>query len=199
MSGGARHEKRRRAILKTALDVFVDEGFEGTTFQKIADRCGITRTTLYIYFKNKREIFNYSIKLLLASVETDILAIRAEESTNAVDKIVAVLKAIIGHLEENRGIIFVVLGYLLSVTKGPPDPGRRVRRRTIRLRHILSSIVIAGINAGEIRPVSVRAASDFLYGFIESAIFRLAVMRQKNLGDLRETAEAVVRRFAADA
>ena len=48
------HEKRRAEILEKTLDVFVDEGFEDVTFQKIADRCGITRTTLYIYFKNKK-------------------------------------------------------------------------------------------------------------------------------------------------
>jgi AcrR family transcriptional regulator len=63
------HDKRRQEILKKALEVFVDEGFENATFQKIADRCGITRTTLYIYFKNKKEIFNYSLKELLQRVE----------------------------------------------------------------------------------------------------------------------------------
>ena len=46
------HDKRRQEILQRALDVFIDEGYEDVTFQKIADRCGITRTTLYIYFKN---------------------------------------------------------------------------------------------------------------------------------------------------
>ena len=58
------HEKRRFEILEKALDIFVEEGYEDATFQKIADRCGITRTTLYLYFKNKREIFVWSIKQL---------------------------------------------------------------------------------------------------------------------------------------
>jgi len=40
------HEKRRFEILQRALDVFTEEGYEDATFQKIADRCGITRTTL---------------------------------------------------------------------------------------------------------------------------------------------------------
>ena len=51
------HDKRKQEILEKALDLFVEEGYEDVTFQKISDRCGITRTTLYIYFKNKREIF----------------------------------------------------------------------------------------------------------------------------------------------
>jgi AcrR family transcriptional regulator len=54
------HEKRQREILEKALDVFIDEGYENATFQKIADRCAIMRTTLYIYFKN---IFNLGIYL----------------------------------------------------------------------------------------------------------------------------------------
>ena len=48
------HDKRKHEILEKSLEVFIEEGYEDVTFQKIADRCGITRTTLYIYFKNKR-------------------------------------------------------------------------------------------------------------------------------------------------
>ena len=55
------HDKRKQEILQKSLDVFIEEGYEDATFQKIADRCGITRTTLYIYFKNKHEIFLGSI------------------------------------------------------------------------------------------------------------------------------------------
>ena len=58
------HEKRKKEILEKSLELFIAEGYEDVTYQKIADRCGITRTTLYIYFKNKREIFSFSIKQL---------------------------------------------------------------------------------------------------------------------------------------
>ena len=44
--------------------VLKDEGYKDTTFQKIAERCGITRTILYLYFSNKKEIFSASIKRL---------------------------------------------------------------------------------------------------------------------------------------
>ena len=58
------HEKRKKEILDKALDLFMENGYEDVTFQKIADKCGVTRTTLYIYFKNKKEIFAWSIKQL---------------------------------------------------------------------------------------------------------------------------------------
>ena len=56
------HEKRRADILEKALAVFAEEGYADVTYQKIADRCGITRTTLYHYFKDKREIFILTIR-----------------------------------------------------------------------------------------------------------------------------------------
>ena len=37
------HDKRKHEILQKALDVFIEEGFEDVTFQKIADRCGMQK------------------------------------------------------------------------------------------------------------------------------------------------------------
>jgi AcrR family transcriptional regulator len=186
------HEKRRREILGKALDVFVDEGFEDATFQKIADRCGITRTTLYIYFKNKKEIFNYSIKQLLTSVETRIQKIRANASLGSVDKIRTVLLDIIGQLEESRLLLSVILDYLLYLSKSDSDPETRVRRRTLKLRHILATMVIEGIRAGELAPVNVRTADDLLYGLVETAIFRLVVLKRDTVWELKQAVELAV-------
>src|SRR5215471_6742194 len=85
------HEKRRKKILEKALIVFMDDGYENATFQKIADKCGITRTILYLYFKNKREIFTYSIKQLLLTVEESINVISKDTSLNSTEKITRVL------------------------------------------------------------------------------------------------------------
>jgi AcrR family transcriptional regulator len=196
MSIVVEHEKRRRNILKKALDVFVDEGFEDATFQKIADRCGITRTTLYIYFKNKKEIFNYSIKQLLSTVDTELAGVRADANLNLVDKLTMVLSQIIELLEKNRRLLSVILEYLLHVSKSNGDPNYRVRRRTLKLRHILATMVIDGIKAGEIVSMNVKAADDLLYPIIESAIFRLAVLKQESVEDLKASAALAVRLMA---
>ena len=187
------HEKRRKEILKKALDVFVEEGFEDATFQKIADRCGITRTTLYIYFKSKKEIFNYSIKLLLAKVEEGIQHILSDASLPSVDKITNVLHNIFQQLEKNRNLLSVVLNYLLHFSKNDAaDPESRIRRRTIRLRHILASMVIEGVKKGELKAVDIKVTGDYLYSLIEAAIFQLVVLQRKSIGDLQKTAAFAV-------
>jgi AcrR family transcriptional regulator len=191
------HDKRKKKILEKALTVFVDEGFESATYQKIADKCGITRTILYLYFKNKKEIFNYSIKQFLLSIEENINSTRADNSLKKKKKITKVLLAIFKLLEQNRKLLSVVFDYLSIVTKKDISPQARVRRRTLKLQHILSTIVIDGVKSGELKKVNIKKTKDYLYNFIESAIFQLAVLKSENLDELKETAIFAVEQLKA--
>ena len=197
MSIVVEHEKRRREILEKALDVFMDEGFEDVTYQKISDRCGITRTTLYIYFKNKREIFNFSIKQFLQNLEDNFAQIRKEEGLSHNEKLVMVMTMIIKNLEENRRLLKVIMNYLLYNSREDYDPDNRVRRRTVRLRHILSTMLIEGIKAGEFRrSINVKKANEVLYGLVEAAVFRLVVMRRSSVDELVDAVKLAVSGFA---
>jgi AcrR family transcriptional regulator len=198
MSIVVEHEKRRREILEKALDVFIDEGYESATFQKIADRCGITRTTLYIYFRNKKEIFNYSIKQLLGNVEKDIIEAKENGELNYADKITRILTVVLDQLEENRAFLSVILNFVINLSKGGINADTRIRRRTVRLRHFLATMVIDGIRAGEIAPIDVRAADDLLYGIIESAIFRLVVLKHDSIAELKSAVSLAVDQMRRD-
>ena len=184
MSIAIEHEKRKREILEKALDVFIDEGYEDTTFQKIAERCGITRTILYLYFKNKREIFSFSIKLLTEKLEPEIRAIGAKSSMGQAEKLAAILAMVVEVCARNKRLLAVVLDYLGHQRTAGGNPDERVRRRTIRMRHILSGIIIEGQRSGEFGDFSVKEAGDLLYALIEAAIFRIAVLDRADAGGL---------------
>ncbi|GHU38952.1 fatty acid metabolism regulator protein [Spirochaetia bacterium] len=190
------HDKRRSEILQKALEVFIDEGFEDTTYQKIADRCGITRTTLYMYFKNKKDIFNYSIKQLLSDVENDVVAIRKDKKLSFTERLTKIVSTVIDRLEENKNLLSVILDYLRYIAKGETDPDYRVRKRTIKLRHILAQVVIDGIRTGELKNVNVKAADDLLYGLIESAIYRLVVLKRDSAAEVKAAAAVAVQMLA---
>ena len=193
MSIVVEHEKRRREILEKALDVFMDEGFEDVTFQKIADKCGITRTTLYIYFKNKRDIFNFSIKQMLEVLEADITEIGKEEGPSYQEKLTRIMMMIIERLELNSRLLSVVLNYLIYISKSGYDPGYRVRRRTMRLRHILTNMLIEGKKAKEFAPsINVKNANELLNSFLESAVFRLTVLRHTSVEELKDAMKLAV-------
>jgi AcrR family transcriptional regulator len=51
----ARDEKRE-AVLRTAVALFLEQGYHGTTLNHVAERLNITKPALYNYFRGKDEI-----------------------------------------------------------------------------------------------------------------------------------------------
>jgi hypothetical protein len=60
------------------------------------------------------------------------------------------------------------------------------------MRHILATIMIDGIRAGEIRPINVRDMDNLLYGLIEAAIFRLVVLKRSSVEELKKAVELII-------
>ena len=178
------HDKRKHEILQKSLDVFVEQGYEDATFQKIADHCGITRTTLYIYFKNKHEIFLGSIKELLSELETNLRDI-IKKDMDSIESLKQILFTIVDACENNKKLFSVLLNYLLQLKKAAVDTNERVRRRVIKMRHLLSTVLIKGIQKGEIKSVNVKDINELLYGMIEASIFRIAVLNQESVMEVK--------------
>ena len=186
------HDKRRKEILEKSFDLFCREGYDDVTFQKIADACGITRTTLYIYFKNKREIFAWSIKQFLQDLEKSLLQIVRDRSLSSEQCIRNICDHIITEEQKNPALFAVLLSYLIQIRKAGEEPGERVRRRTVRMRHLLSTLIIRGQNAGEFKKLPVKDIEELLYTLLESAIFRLAVLNQRDISMVRTSVDLVI-------
>lgn len=98
----AEAEQTRTRILKTALTLFVEKGYERTTFEDIAKRIRLTKGAVYWHFKNKPDLLaallvkmieehNERIKGKLPEPSTleglrDHFVARAEWTLNAPDK-----------------------------------------------------------------------------------------------------------------
>ena len=189
------HDKRKQEILEKALDVFINEGYEDVTFQKIADRCGITRTTLYIYFNNKREIFLWSIKQLLSNLESEILIIQNNKELSAKESLRQICRKIIEKCSENKKLFNVLLTYFMQLKKTGVNPKDRIRRRVVKLRHVLTTIILHGIQNKEFIDGNVHDMNELLYGIFEAAIFRLTVLNQDDVSEVIKTLDLAIEGF----
>nr|MBP3282076.1 TetR/AcrR family transcriptional regulator [Treponema sp.] len=170
------HDKRKSEILEKSLELFCSEGFDDVTFQKIADACGVTRTTLYIYFKNKQEIFVWSIRHLTNRIEKELLEIIEDETIPPDECLKKVVCCIVSECGAHYRLFKVLLPYLLSIEKSGINPGERVRRRVIRIKHFLNMIIINGQNAGVFKKVPIKVVNDMFYSMIETTMYRIAIM-----------------------
>ncbi len=192
------HEKRRHEILGKSLDLFIEEGYENVTFQKIADRCGITRTTLYIYFKNKQEIFVSSIKELTDKLEEQLKEIIFQKDLSAADCLKKFVCHILDQCESYKRFFKILLVYLIQIQKTGVDAGKRVDRRVLKLRHMLNIIIIRGKETGEFKDVPIKQTTDILYTLLESGVFRLAVEGRKDIEDTRRIVNLMVDSLRVD-
>jgi AcrR family transcriptional regulator len=51
-------QEMKDQILQAAMDLFIEEGYEKASIRKIADRIEYSPATIYLYFKDKDEIFH---------------------------------------------------------------------------------------------------------------------------------------------
>jgi AcrR family transcriptional regulator len=64
----ARSIERRDAILAAALDEFSTRGFEAARLDDVAQRAGVAKGTIYLYFRDKESLFQELIRAMLTPV-----------------------------------------------------------------------------------------------------------------------------------
>lgn len=57
-----RAEDRPREICAAALEVFAEKGFAAAKLDEIAKRAGVSKGTLYLYFKDKEQLFRAVVR-----------------------------------------------------------------------------------------------------------------------------------------
>lgn len=64
----------RERLVRAALDLFAEQGYDNTTVAKIAERAGLTKSTFFRYFPDKREVLAAGQDTLRELIEEGISA-----------------------------------------------------------------------------------------------------------------------------
>lgn len=63
-----RKEARPQELLEAALALFVEKGFAATRAEEVAQRAGVSKGTLYLYYPSKEELFKAVVRQNLGSL-----------------------------------------------------------------------------------------------------------------------------------
>ena len=100
-------EARKEQIIQSALSVFIEKGFSGTTTAELAKAAGISEVTLFRHFSSKQEIFHAGVEpILFESLTNDMPVIEGKIGVEALSNI---LFKRIKFLADHRGIIKLIL------------------------------------------------------------------------------------------
>lgn len=103
-------------ILKTATHLFSEKGFEAVGVQEIVDKSGITKPTLYYYFKSKNGLLE-SIVRQNENSHIEILKKSASYERNFFDSLLKILKSEIDFAKRN----VEYFGFRISLMNSPKE------------------------------------------------------------------------------
>lgn len=161
-------EKKREEIMKEALEVFAEKGYYNTTLSDIAERCGMGRTTLYQYFKNKDEIYNYTIDYITGVVENDYKSIIKQPDLTVIEKIKLVAAKSLMEYDKEKAMMIVISDLLVRHRKENNELPNKLTDRVLSLKDIFNHMIEEGIEKKEIRPVNAQSMAFTLSSLIES-------------------------------
>jgi AcrR family transcriptional regulator len=89
-------EERQEKILKAALEVFSEHGFAAARLDDVAQRAGVAKGTLYLYFPDKETLFERMLQSA-AAPGLEMLARLAEAGNVSVSRAIEALLAFFEH------------------------------------------------------------------------------------------------------
>lgn len=185
-------EERQKEIMLEAVKVFIKKGYYETNLSDIASRCGMGRTTLYQYFRNKDEIFNYAINYVTQVINEDYKAILKQPDVSFLDKIKMVIAKSVLENENKRNMMIMIVDLWLRLKRENNDIADRITERASELRGVFKYLIEEGIKANEIKCTNPQCMAFTLYALAQTFILQLSLARNISIEEHLQSVNALI-------
>ena len=95
---------KKRHILEAARRLLVEHDFQDIVLDDVAKKAGVAKGTLFLYFKNKEELFSAAFADLSDSLGQELEALSKTELRGK-EMLAAAAKVVLNHFDRNRDFI----------------------------------------------------------------------------------------------
>jgi len=151
-------EDKQSLILSAATEVFCEQGFERASMQTVADRAGVAKGTLYLYYQSKGDLIE---QVFIRCNECDVEACQAglDEIPDALGKLCQRLRNAVDWAIENPSMARIERMILASPRY---QHGRYCEQK--RQRAHVDLILKEGIERGELRDMPRELMGEMFFG-----------------------------------
>lgn len=101
---------RRNQVLESALKVFAENGYHDTSISDIVENADISRGTFYLYFDNKRAIFEEILNYFIQKIVSRVHRVTLDDDTlTPMDQIRQNVGGVIDELSDNAEFTKILL------------------------------------------------------------------------------------------
>ncbi len=166
------HEQRKREILNKAISLFAKNGYKETSLSNLAESCKISRPTLYQYFNDKEEIFEYALKNFTDSMYRRYKMISKRGMTN-LEILKTIYADIVIRCFRNTDFLLSLSDYVLQESKNGVGFSDRVRRRTIRFEYLISGLLGRAERDGEVKGLNRALTVEHIMRMVQALFFQI--------------------------
>lgn len=164
--------------MESALSLFSEKGYEGTSIREIIERAGVTRPVLYYYFKSKGALFTRLVETSFTDFVSYIDKV-ASDTDGCRERLKAVMRMAFNHAEKSPEMVRLVLQVIFLSREGDGWVRGLVKKRFGRLDDIMS----AGIDSGEIAGGDPELLSIVFAGIMDMHVMAKAHIPKGQLSD----------------
>ncbi|MDY4611492.1 MAG: TetR/AcrR family transcriptional regulator [Sphaerochaetaceae bacterium] len=170
------HDERKEKILQTALKVFAREGYRDSNLSLIAQECGISRPTIYQYFKDKEDIYYYAVKLVTGRMFNKYADYAWTSKDDEINRIIFICNDIMDMAVLYTGEITSLVDVMIQMKREGRDFSGIIMRRTAKLNILFKRLFRIGIANGTIIPCQIDKVTAHIVILLESFCFQLAFL-----------------------
>jgi AcrR family transcriptional regulator len=163
------YDARRREIAAKSVPVLVRDGIQEANLGKIADECGMGRTTLYQYFRNIGELIEFTLAEVFEGLDAEANALLKDASLGSAERLLRFMRYLEREAIQDKDRMVLVLDFLLHPQRRTPGVAFNVQERVRRLRAELERILERAVAEGELRPLDPKSMAFTLFAFVEAA------------------------------
>ncbi|MBR1124896.1 TetR/AcrR family transcriptional regulator [Bradyrhizobium lablabi] len=157
--------RRRAEILDAAKQIFLAGEYASVTMDDIADTAGISRATIYLYFKSKQEVYT---ELLLRDLDAMItmLTTSFDRNDSVRNNLFRMSTSYMNFFRVHPEYFTTLSFFFMPGRKEtlPPDAAAKISERLNDGILTIEEAIKLGIARGEARPIDARAATLSLWG-----------------------------------
>lgn len=144
--------ERRSQIIQAALACFMRRGYNTTTMDDIVAESGLSKGTLYWYFKSKDDLLQSAILTTFEESFGQEAFAALEEIPSSAGKLRALAQAMSGMGEWAKGLFNLFLEFWAS-SPNRQEVGQVWIDLLVQYKDMVVAVVQEGIHRGEFRPV----------------------------------------------
>jgi len=177
-------QARRAQVLRHAKRIFARKGYHRTNVAEIIARAGIARGTFYLYFQNKKDLFEELLEQVVGELTTRIQRLRVgPEYPDPVQQLRDNLGRVLDYVLAERELTDILLNHSTGFDR---ELDEKIQDFYDRIAALIQRSLDLGIQMNLVRKSNTRATSYAILGGIKEVIGMLSRSRATDTSEFVE-------------